>query len=1173
MTFSGGNSTNVTLDLNSAPTARIVFSGGSHHFKTLSGSDTRTYLQTGGVVYAEPICGHWTTASKSDIFYTMTGGKFYSTADSTYARGLGLEMSGDSEAYLRWTGTRWYHRLASDGESHTIRLRDNAYLFVDRMDLATPSNNAHTATFDLQGGVFEVGEWLNIPQWSAANYPNYTGRIIFDGGTLRSTSSERNYWCAWDLRGKFTAYIGANGGRIDVPRTRWMHGVLRIIAPFTSGVPDGIDGGLEKTGMGGFVFENPATYTGPTRVLGGTLRTTAYQSGEAPYGTGSILLENGMLLTTRAVNHTMASAPGATVTYRGGSILGSLEPNVGQLLTIGPADAAPGSVFVRDGHGVLALMVRNPANSTFGDSWKFKVNGGMPLDAHTGLVTSPVFGYCAGSKGGWWFVTFLTYDDAIGFKEPTYVEGVGGGNTSVARISTAAATVSANAHVGALDMRYSAGKGGLSIADGKTLTIGNGAGTLAMVVMNSYNEAGSQANRYQTITGKGALDFGTAEGLVVCNQCFCNYYTYLAGLISCPIRGSGGMTFAGLAEHTGHSDLELGAANTYTGGTWIENLCVKPMVNGAFSSGTVTVDGNMATGGGIWIPSNSAMTTLPNALTLSGNGRFTDLGNDKNLLETFGALRADRTVNVTGAIALPTDTRISAFGSATRLTLSGGVSGAGKLFVSGSGTVVLPSANGYTGGTVVDGILEVQNATALGTGSVKVAKDGTLRFANTSPLTVANAITGEGTIEFSGTAPVTLTAADGFAGTRRATVGVTTAGYDLVKDGDDTMTLTAANTYGGETRILGGTLALGPQPADALPCPEAISLRLDADDADSRTMNGNNVVAWADADGRGITFTNSATATSPVLNEGTINGKDTLFFGGLLHRMVSDKGVAARTVFIVNKFPPKSAAHPNTTVGKGGWNYAGIIGDVGVDCGIRVMAAGTWIQNDWTDSANIYCNGRLTTSFNWDTPQISTFALTRTHDGTARIVVGDYWADTRYYRSYYGDIAEVLVYDRHLEDAERQAVEAYLGAKWGIAVEPVGVTTNVLPATTDVTVADGAALDLAGRVQTVASIAGAGTVTNSSLSQATLALGALDGFAGTLSGNVRLEVTGATTLSADATIDPGIDLHLAPGAILDLNGRTITVRNASGSGFVRNGTLVVTGVDSRMSPATVIIMR
>ena len=1180
VTFSGGNSTNVVLDLSAAPSARIAFTGGTHHFPSLLGAKNRTYRQTGGTVIAEPVIGRdWTHyPSESDIFYTMTGGKLYSTTLNNHARGIGLDMSGDSEAYLRWAGTSWTsHRLASDGDSHTIRLRDNAYLYVDRMDLGTPSSNVQNPTFDLQGGVLEVGEWLNLPSYSEANYPNYNGRILLDGGTIRSTFKTSDFWNTWDMHSKFTIYIGANGGRIDVPRSRWLKGVLRIIAPFASGVPDGIDGGLEKTGMGEFVFEDPATYTGPTRVLGGALRSTATgrHDGATPFGTGAILLENGMLLTTRAVNHTMASASGATVTYRGGSILGSLETNVVQLLTIGPADAAPGSVFVRDGHGVLALMVRNPANSTFGDSWKFKVNGGMPLDAHTGLVTSPVFGYCAGSKGGWWFVTFLTYDDAIGFKEPTYVEGVGGGNTSVARISTAAATVSANAHVGALDMRYSAGKGGLSIADGKTLTIGNGAGTLAMVLMNSYNTVGSMANRFQTITGKGALDFGAAEGLVVCNQSFRNYFTYLAGQISCPIRGSGGMTFAGLAEHTGHSDLELGAANAYTGGTWIENLCVKPMVNGAFSSGTVTVDGNMATGGGIWIPSNSAMTTLPNTLTLSGNGRFTDIGNDKNMLETFGALRADRTVNVTGAIALPADTRISAFNGATRLTLSGGVSGAGKLFVSGNGTVVLPSANSYTGGTVVDGILEVQNAAALGTGSVKVAKDGTLRFANTSPLTISNAITGEGTIIFAGSAPVTLTAADGFAGARRATGCVTTADWDLVKEGDYTMTLTATNTYGGETRVLGGTLALGPQPAETLPCPEAISLRLDADDATSITLggaSGTNVIAWADADGRGITFTNN-TATAPGVRVGAINGKNTVFFGGLLHRMVSQQGVAARTVFIVNKFPPSSATHPNKTVGKSGWDYAGIIGDVGVDCGIRVMSNGTWIQNDWTDSADIYCNGRLTTSFNWDTPQISTFAMTRTHDGTARIVVGDYWGSTTYYRSYYGDIAEVLIYDRHLEDAERQAVEAYLGAKWGIAVESVGVATNVLPATTDVTVADGAALDLAGRVQTVASIAGAGAVTNSSLSQATLTLGTLNGFAGMLSGNVRLEVAGTTTLSAGATIDPGIDLHLAPDAVLDLNGRTITVRNASGTGIVRNGTLVVTGQDDRRDPATIIIFR
>ena len=79
--------------------------------------------------------------------------------------------------------------------------------------------------------------------------------------------------------------------------------------------------------------------------------------------------------------------------------------------------------------------------------------------------------------------------------------------------------------------------------------------------------------------------------------------------------------------------------------------------------------------------------------------------------------------------------------------------------------------------------------------------------------------------------------------------------------------------------------------------------------------------------------------------------------------------------------------------------------------------------------------------------------------------------------------------------------------------------------------------------------------------------------ASVIAGNVRLEITGTTTLSVHATIDPGIDLYLAPGAILDLNGRTITVRNASGSGFVRNGTLVVTGQDDRRNPATIIIIR
>ena len=103
--FSGGNSTNVTLDLNAAPNARIAFTGGTHHFPVLMGTNKHTYRQTAGTVIAGPVSGRdWTYPSESDIFYTMTGGKLYSTTLNNYSRGIGLDMSGDAEAYLRFGG-------------------------------------------------------------------------------------------------------------------------------------------------------------------------------------------------------------------------------------------------------------------------------------------------------------------------------------------------------------------------------------------------------------------------------------------------------------------------------------------------------------------------------------------------------------------------------------------------------------------------------------------------------------------------------------------------------------------------------------------------------------------------------------------------------------------------------------------------------------------------------------------------------------------------------------------------------------------------------------------------------------------------------------------------------------------------------------------------------------
>ena len=265
--FSGGNSTNVTLDLSAAPAARIAFTGGTHHFPILSGEATRTYRQTGGTVYAGPLSGHVSAASQSDIFYTMTGGTLYSTTLNNYARGIGLDMSGDAEAYLRFGGgSKMYHRLASDGESHTIRLRDNALLDVDWMHLGSASSAVQTPALDLQGGTFQVSGTLSLLGYSEANYANYTGSFILNGGLVRSTAQES--WCTWELNDKFTAYVGANGARFDVPREHWGRSFYFKV-PLLTGVSEGVDGGVEKTGTGWFVVYKTGTYTGPTRFLGG----------------------------------------------------------------------------------------------------------------------------------------------------------------------------------------------------------------------------------------------------------------------------------------------------------------------------------------------------------------------------------------------------------------------------------------------------------------------------------------------------------------------------------------------------------------------------------------------------------------------------------------------------------------------------------------------------------------------------------------------------------------------------------------------------------------------------------------------------------------------------------------------------------------------------------------
>lgn len=329
-----------------------------------------------------------------------------------------------------------------------------------------------------------------------------------------------------------------------------------------------------------------------------------------------------------------------------------------------------------------------------------------------------------------------------------------------------------------------------------------------------------------------------------------------------------------------------------------------------------------------------------------------------------------------------------------------------------------------------------------------------------------------------------------------------------------------------------------------------------------------------DADGRSLSWSNANAegdqSALPRFRPGEINGRDTLFFDGSRDRLASSVPVAVQTVFAVFRVPDGN--HPVA------WDNAGFFGVARSDSGLRLRGVRTFSlapsANAWGNFGEAWINGVRSRTFAADTVCVAAFTLNESI--TQKTAVGNYWGDSRYDRTWWGDIAEIVCYDRTFNADERGEVERHLAAKWGVALPEVPVLVNVIPATSAVTVAAGAAIELAGSDQTFASLAGAGTVQNGAArrSAVTLRTGALADFTGTLTGNLTLRVVGTVTLNpAVVRVAPTVDLILAAGAFLDLNGGTLTVRNVSGTGWVRNGTLIVLGEDNRRNPATILIFR
>ncbi|EDB2834558.1 autotransporter outer membrane beta-barrel domain-containing protein [Salmonella enterica] len=280
----------------------------------------------------------------------------------------------------------------------------------------------------------------------------------------------------------------------------------------------------------------------------------------------------------------------------------------------------------------------------------------------------------------------------------------------------------------------------------------------------------------------------------------------------------------------GAGTLILNAENTYTGGTTISGGTLVATNVDALGSGDVTDDATLElnTGG-----------TFDNAI--SGSGQVVKSGDDVLTLSgansySGGTLISDGTLVASNVEALGSGdvTDNATLELNTGGTFDNAISGSGKVEKSGDDALTLSGANTYTGGTLIsDGTLVASNVEALGTGDVT---DNAVLELNTGG-DFDNAISGSGQVEKSGDGTLTLSGSNTYTGgttindgtliatsvdalgsgdvTDNATLALNTGGtFDnaisgsgqVVKSGDDVLTLSGANSYSGGTLISDGTL-------------------------------------------------------------------------------------------------------------------------------------------------------------------------------------------------------------------------------------------------------------------------------------------------------------------------------------------------------------------------------
>ncbi len=581
------------------------------------------------------------------------------------------------------------------------------------------------ANTTLTGGILSLG--------AASSIPTSAGTITFGGGMLQFTSSN-----TYDYSGLFDSSTANQAFKFDTNGQ-----TVTFASSITS-----TGGTLAKYGTGTLILSGANGYTGATTINTGTLRaqnnlalgTTA---GGVTVSSGSTLeLYGGITIGAEAITVSGSGVNGIGViknvsgnnTYQGAITLGSDSIFSSDSGTVTLSGAVGGS-----GKSITAIGLANIVISGNIATSAGSITKGL-TSSDTGVLT------LSGSSNSYTGGTTISYGTvSIGYATALNTGAVfvdSGAHLNVAS-TISAATIPKITGTGYLDLTNNAvvtlsyndnytfagsitDHGSLVITEGsgKTLTLSGASsyygtttltsGTLAISSDANLGNSSSIVFNGGTLQSTGStVNLSSTHGMTLTQAATINVNS------GTTLNYNGVITGAAALSKTGSGTLYLYGTSDYTGATTVSQGTLE--IGSAAALGNVSSGTTVSSGASLYLVNGVTFNAEP--LSLSGTG------------VSYGAMYSNGNNNYQGAITLAGNSTI--YSISGTLTLSGGVTGssnlslgtssgaamtvsaslgmAGTLTKTDYGTLLLSSANTYSGATSIQqGVVQISDSSSLG---------------------------------------------------------------------------------------------------------------------------------------------------------------------------------------------------------------------------------------------------------------------------------------------------------------------------------------------------------------------------------------------------------------------------------------------------------------------------